>query len=74
MNPGPEENNILWTRRILFVLGGVFVLAGIVRQWPIAGKTYFEFIEGKGYLALMVGLIMIVLGFSARLLMDEGDE
>ncbi len=74
MNPGSEENSILWTRRVLFALGGVFVLTGIVRQWPIVGKTYFEFIEGKGYLALVVGLIMIVLGFAARLLMGGEDE
>jgi hypothetical protein len=31
-----------------------------------------EFIEGKGYLSLMLGLIMIVLGFSVTLLV--GDE
>jgi len=30
-----------------------------------------EFIEGKGYLALMLGLIMIVLGFSAPLLIGN---
>lgn len=58
-------------RRTLFGAGGVFVVVGIIRQWPILGKTYMEFIEGKGYLSLMMGLIMVVLGFSVRLLMGE---
>ena len=66
-----ETVGISWMRKALFGLGGVFVLAGIVRQWPILGKSYMEFIEGKGYLSLMLGLIMIVLGFSVRLLMGE---
>ena len=61
-----------WMKKVLFVLGAIFVVVGIIRQWPLAGKTYMEFIEGKGYLALMLGLIMIVLGFAVPLLM--GDE
>ncbi|MBC8287891.1 MAG: hypothetical protein H8E42_10510 [Nitrospinae bacterium] len=61
-------------KKLLFVLGGIFVVVGIVRQWPLAGKTYMEFIEGKGYLALMLGLIMIVLGFSVPLLMGDEEE
>ncbi len=58
------------------LIGGglVFVLVGVVRQWPVLGGTYMEFIEGKGYLSLMLGLIMIVLAFSVRLLMDEDDD
>ena len=59
-------------KKLLFALGAIFVVVGVVRQWPLAGKTYMEFIEGKGYLALMLGLIMIVLGFSVPLL--TGDE
>jgi hypothetical protein len=30
-----------------------------------------EFIEGEGYLALMLGLIMTVLGVSAKLLIGQ---
>ena len=52
----------------------VFVIIGIIRQWPILGKTYMEFIEGKGYLSLMLGLIMIVLGFSAPLFLGNGED
>ena len=73
--PVPRELDTLntdWMKKLLFVLGAIFVVVGIIRQWPLAGKTYMEFIEGKGYLALMLGLIMIVLGFSVPLLM--GDE
>ncbi len=73
--PVPREldtPNTDWMKKLLFVLGVIFVVVGIIRQWPLAGKTYMEFIEGKGYLALMLGLIMIVLGFAVPLLM--GDE
>ena len=67
-----DTPNTDWMKKLLFVLGAIFVVVGIIRQWPLAGKTYMEFIEGKGYLALMLGLIMIVLGFAVPLLM--GDE
>ena len=69
-----HEQNSNCMKKILFVLGSIFVVVGIVRQWPLAGKTYMEFIEGKGYLALMLGLIMIVLGFSVPLLMGDEDS
>ena len=65
------ENGARWMRKILFGLGGIFVVVGVVRQWPILGKSYMEFIEGDGYLSLMLGLIMIVLGFSAHLFLGE---
>ena len=68
-----EEASIRWVRTTLFGLGGLFVLAGLVRQWPIVGKTYMQFIEGPGYLSLMLGLIMIVLGFSVRLFLGEDE-
>ena len=68
-----EETSIRWVRTALFGLGGLFVLAGLVRQWPIVGKTYMQFIEGPGYLSLMLGLIMIVLGFSVRLFLGEDE-
>ena len=69
-----HEQSCNWMKKILFVLGAIFVVVGIIRQWPLAGKTYMEFIEGKGYLALMLGLIMIVLGFSVPLLMGEEED
>ena len=59
---------------ILVGLGSVFILVGIIRQWPIAGKSYMEFIEGDGYLSLMLGLIMILLGASVRLLIGQEKE
>jgi hypothetical protein len=55
-------------------LGVIFILVGIIRQWPIAGKSYMEFIEGEGYLALMLGLIMAVLGVSVKLLIGQQKE
>lgn len=70
-NAATGGNSARWMKKILCCLGGVFVLVGLIRQWPIAGKSYIEFIEGDGYLSLMLGLIMIVLGFSARLFLDE---
>ena len=69
-----QAQSIQWTRKALFSLGSVFVIVGIIRQWPILGKTYMEFIEGKGYLSLMLGLIMIVLGFSVPLLLGEEED
>ena len=72
MNAHEQSSN--WMKKVLFGLGAIFVVVGIVRQWPLAGKTYMEFIEGKGYLALMLGLIMIVLGFSVPLLMGDEDS
>ena len=73
-NPDSEERSIQMMKKILIGLGGVFVLVGLIRQWPILGKTYLEFIEGKGYMSLILGLIMIVLGVSVRLLVGEPDE
>ena len=69
-----EERTVQMLRKILFGLGGVFVLVGFTRQWPVLGKTYLEFIEGKGYMTLILGLIMIVLGFSVRLLVGENED
>ena len=69
-----HEQSSSWMKKVLFVLGGIFVVVGVIRQWPLAEKTYMEFIEGKGYLTLMLGLIMIVLGFSVPLLVGDGEE
>lgn len=68
-----QETSTRWIKTVLFGLGGLFVLAGLIRQWPILGKTYMQFIEGPGYLSLMLGLIMIVLGFSVRLFVGEDE-
>jgi formate hydrogenlyase subunit 3/multisubunit Na+/H+ antiporter MnhD subunit len=69
-----KKNSTLWMKIILVGLGSVFILVGIIRQWPIAGKSYMEFIEGDGYLSLMLGLIMILLGASVRLLIGQEKE
>ncbi len=74
INSESKEQSIQLTKRVLFILGSIFVVVGIVRQWPILGKTYMEFIEGQGYLSLMLGLIMIVLGFSVPLLMGDEED
>ena len=69
-----EAKSIQYTQKILFALGSIFIVVGIIRQWPILEKTYMEFIEGSGYLSLMLGLIMIVLGFSVPLLMEDKEN
>ena len=61
-------------KKVLIGLGGIFIVVGVIRQWPIAGKSYMEFIEGEGYLALMLGLIMAVLGISVKLLSGQEKE
>ena len=69
-----EERSINLMKKVLIGLGGIFILVGVIRQWPIAGKSYMEFIEGEGYLALMLGLIMTVLGVSVKLLIGQEKE
>ena len=69
-----EEQSVTLIKKTLIGLGTVFIIVGVVRQWPIAGKSYMEFIEGDGYLALMVGLIMTVLGISVKLLIGQEKE
>jgi hypothetical protein len=69
-----KKSSILWMKIILAGLGSVFILVGIIRQWPIAGKSYMEFIEGDGYLSLMLGLIMLLLGASVKLLIGQEKE
>ena len=69
-----QEHSINLTRKVLIGLGVIFILVGTTRQWPIAGKSYMEFIEGEGYLALMLGLIMTVLGVSVKLLIGQQKE
>ena len=69
-----EERSINLMKKVLIGLGGISILVGIIRQWPIVGKSYMEFIEGEGYLALMLGLIMTVLGISVKLLIGQEKE
>ena len=69
-----EEHSINLIKKVLIGLGLIFILVGIIRQWPIVGKSYMEFIEGGGYLTLMLGLIMTVLGISVKLLIGQQKE
>ena len=69
-----EEHSINLVKKVLIGLGLIFILVGIIRQWPITGKSYMEFIEGEGYLALMLGIIMTVLGVSVKLLIGQQKE
>ena len=69
-----EERSLGLIKKVLIGLGGVFIVVGVIRQWPIAGKSYMEFIEGEGYLALVLGLIMAVLGISVKLLIGQEKE
>ena len=69
-----EEKTIQTMKIIMFGGGILFVLIGLFMQWPITGKSYLEFIEGRGYIPLILGLIMIILGFSVRLLMEIDQE
>ena len=69
-----EARSINLMKKVLIGLGGIFIVVGVIRQWPIAGKSYMEFIEGEGYLALMLGLIMTVLGISVKLLIGQEKE
>ena len=66
-----QAQSIQWIKKVLFSMGSIFITVGIIRQWPILGKTYMEFIEGKGYLSLILGFIMLVLGFSVPLLIGS---
>lgn len=65
------DRSIAWMKKVLTGLGVVFFIVGIIRQWPITEKSYMQFIQGDGYLTLMLGLIMIVLGISIRLLIGQ---
>ena len=69
-----EEHSINLIKKVLIGLGVIFIVVGIIRQWPIVEKSYMEFIEGEGYLALMLGLIMTVLGVSVKLLIGQQKE
>ena len=35
-----EEHSVNLIKKILIGLGAIFILVGIIRQWPIAGKSY----------------------------------
>ena len=69
-----EERSIYWLKKFLIYLGAVFAIVGVIKQWPITEKSYMEFIQGEGYLSLMLGLIMVLLGVSVRLLIGQEEE
>ena len=69
-----EEKSLNLIKKALIGLGGAFIMAGGIRQWPIVEKSYMDFIEGNGYLSLMLGLIMVVLGVSVKLLIGQEKE
>jgi len=69
-----ERFNPKLIKKIIVGLGLSFILIGVIRQWPITGKSYMEFIEGEGYLTLMLGLIMTVLGISTTLIVGQKDK
>lgn len=67
-----QERAIRTMRWVLWGAGAVFAGAGIIRQWPLLGKTYMEFIQGSGYLSLILGLILFAC--SIRLFFGEDGE
>ena len=69
-----EEFNSNLIKKILIGLGFSLIILGLIRQWPIAGKSYMEFIEGEGYLTLMLGLITTILGISTTLIVGQKDK
>jgi hypothetical protein len=69
-----EGFNSKLIKKILIGLGLSLIIIGLIRQWPIVGKSYMEFIEGEGYLTLMLGLIMTVLGISTTLIVGQTDK
>jgi hypothetical protein len=68
-----EEKLVGTTKKVMVGLGSALALVGLIRQWPTLGKGYMEFIEGPGYIGFITGLVMIVLGFSVRLLMGRDE-
>ena len=74
IKPDSEEKSLQIMKKILVIGGGVSFFVGLVFQWPIVGKTYLQFIEGDGYMSVILGLIMVVLGFSIRLLAGETED
>ena len=34
-----HEESSSFMKKLLFALGALFVVVGIIRQWPLAGKT-----------------------------------
>lgn len=69
-----EEKGIRIIKYVMLGIGSVSFLVGLIRQWPVLGKGYMPFIEGKGYMALVMGLIIIILGLSVRLFIIDGFE
>jgi hypothetical protein len=74
LNKKTEGFSTTLIKKTLIGIGLSFIMIGVIRQWPIAGKSYMEFIEGEGYLTLMLGLIMAVLGISAKLIIGQENK
>ena len=43
----PHTESIRWTKKDLFGLGSIFVIVGIIRQWPILVKHNWSLLKGK---------------------------
>ena len=69
-----EEKGIKIIKCAMLGIGTISFIVGLIRQWPVLGKGYMAFIEGNGYMALIMGLIIIILGFSVRLFVIEDEE
>ncbi len=70
-----EDKGLRIIKYIMLGIGSISFIVGLIRQWPVLGKGYIAFIEGKGYMALIMGLIIIILGVSVRLfVIDEFDD
>jgi vacuolar-type H+-ATPase subunit I/STV1 len=69
-----EEKGIKIIKYALLGIGSISFIVGLIRQWPVLGKGYMAFIEGNGYMALIMGLIIIILGFSVRLFVIDDAE
>lgn len=61
-------------KKWIIIVGIIVALIGFIMQIPYLGKGYMTFIEGSGYMPLMLGLIIIVLGFATDYLMLDGEE
>ena len=46
-----EEKGFRLIKYIMLVIGTISFVIGLIRQWPVLGKGYMAFIEGKGYMA-----------------------
>jgi|TARA_B110000467_G_C18131673_1_gene373676 hypothetical protein len=69
-----EERTTRTMKKVMVGGGLIFVLIGLFLQWPVTEKSYMEFIDGSGYIPMILGLIMVILGFSIKLLMGTDED